>query len=270
MNFKIVDYDIEKHKQLDQWNDEKLYLNAKQINDYALYDEPLSSFYNHFQENPFDMANIRSFIKVVEGDKDILGAVVFHYYLEDEKYYLTINPIVINPLKMNQGIGTNILRYIIKEAREIADGKVDYLRCNLNMSNEASIRLFTGRGFIEENEEDGGFKNYFYKLKKKSKYKEIIYVTLISLIAASFYLFLLSLNEDLKGIQMILAYIVVPLWMFSTIPAITYWVKRFIELNKKRDTQFHQSDLIVLVVIILAPYFMFKYYKEYLLNLKKY
>ena len=64
--------------------------------------------------NPYEIANIKSFIKVFKNKQTIAGVVVFHYYVNNEKYYLGINPIVVNPNMMNKGIGKSILKQIIK------------------------------------------------------------------------------------------------------------------------------------------------------------
>ncbi len=125
MKYIIEDYNISKHQEVDTWVNEKKYENAKIINEFALFNEPISDFYNHICTYPHDLANVKSFIKVFKNTNNILGVVVFHYYV-DEVYYLRINPLIVNPSLMNQGIGKNILKEITKNLNEIINDKVDF------------------------------------------------------------------------------------------------------------------------------------------------
>lgn len=163
MNFKIVDYDIEKHLSLDDWIDESKHVNSKLINKYATYGEPISDSYQYFIDNPFDMANIKSFMKVFEYNDISYGVVMFHYYKEKDKYYLAINPIIINPEFINQGIGTKILKIIVQKPKEITEGKVDVVKGDIEEENIASIRILEKTGFIKS-EKSENFIEYIYKI----------------------------------------------------------------------------------------------------------
>lgn len=163
MNFNIIDYNIKKHKDLDDWIDESKHINSKLINKYATYDEPISESYQYFLDNPFDMANIKSFIKVFEHNNTSYGIVIFHYYKEEDGYYLAINPIIINPEFINQGIGTQILKLITLQANEIAEGQVNIVKGDAEEENIASIRILEKAGFIK-NEKNENFIEYFYKI----------------------------------------------------------------------------------------------------------
>ncbi|NLB48615.1 MAG: GNAT family N-acetyltransferase [Erysipelotrichia bacterium] len=161
--FTIVDYDINKHKLLDDWIDESKYINVKTINKYATYHEPISETYQYFLDNPFDMANIKSFIKVFERDGISYAVTIFHYYNDNDKYYLAINPIIINPKLINQGIGTIVLKLIVLKAKKIAEGKVDIIKGDTEKTNVASLRIFEKSGFIKSKKNDD-FIEYIYKL----------------------------------------------------------------------------------------------------------
>jgi len=114
MEYLVENYNPKEHKVIDEWILEDKYYNAKQINEFALFNEPISLHYKYILNNPYEMANIKSFIKVFKNKQTIAGVVVFHYYVNNEKYYLGINPIVVNPNMMNKGIGKSILKQIIK------------------------------------------------------------------------------------------------------------------------------------------------------------
>lgn len=49
MTLKVIDYKYEKHKHLDFWIDESKYENAKLINKFGLYNEPLSEIDQYFK-----------------------------------------------------------------------------------------------------------------------------------------------------------------------------------------------------------------------------
>lgn len=146
MKFNIIDYEINKHISLDSWIDESNHPNAKLINKFATFNEPLSDTYQYFLDNTLDMANIKSFLKVFEHDDIFYGTAVFHYYEEDNKYYLAINPI-INPEFINQGFGTNILKQIVVNAKKIAGGEIDVIKGDTNEDNIASIKILEKVGF---------------------------------------------------------------------------------------------------------------------------
>ncbi len=165
MKYKIKDYDLKEHISLDDWIDESKYINAKKINMYAAYNEPMSDTYHYFLNNPFDMANIKTFIKVFESENIYYGVAVFHYYKEEDKFYLAINPIIINPEFINQGIGTIIIKQIVEEAIEFTKGHIDIIKGDAEESNKASIKILEKNGFkikdINEN-----FIEYIYELKQ--------------------------------------------------------------------------------------------------------
>lgn len=167
MDYKIVNYDLKRHYILDKWIDESEHVNAKLINKYATYNEPISNTYKYFLDNPFDMANIKTFLKVFEHDHEFYGVAVFHYYKEEEKFYLAINPIVINPKFINQGIGTKILKQIVENVRQISGGHVDIIKGDTEESNLASIRILEKSGFIKDKQNDN-FIEYTYDLTKKN------------------------------------------------------------------------------------------------------
>lgn len=166
MKFKIIDYNIEKHCSLDEWIDETKHSNAKLINKYATYNEPISDAYKYFLDNPFKMANIKSFIKIFENKDIVYGIVVFHYYNEKNVFYLAINPLIINPKFINLGIGTKILNQIVIEAKDIAKGHVDIIKADTEETNLASIKIFKKCNFID-NAKNDNFIEYIYELVKK-------------------------------------------------------------------------------------------------------
>ncbi len=163
MKFNILDYDKQKHKDIDNWIDEDKYQNAKLINKFATYNETISETYEYFINNPFDMANIKSFIKIFEKNNIFYGIVIFHYYVEKNIYYLGINPIIVNPNLMNKGIGTQIIQQIINEAKEIANGQVHFLRVNIEEKNIVSLKLIKKFDFKKDQIENN-FTQYSYKL----------------------------------------------------------------------------------------------------------
>ncbi len=114
MEYLVENYNPKEHKVIDVCILEDKYYNAKQINEFALFNEPISLHYKYILNNPYEIANIKSFIKVFKNKQTIAGVLVFHYYVNNEKYYLGINPIVVNPNMMNKGIGKSILKQIIK------------------------------------------------------------------------------------------------------------------------------------------------------------
>lgn len=163
MNFEIIDYNIHKHKFLDEWIDESKNQNAKLINMYATFNEPISKTYQYFLEHPHDMANIKSFIKLFANDNVIYGVVVFHYYNEKDKFYLGINPIIINPQFLGRGIGTKILKQIIIQAVKITRGHVDIVKADTEETNIASVKMLEKVGFIKA-AKNNNFVEYVYKI----------------------------------------------------------------------------------------------------------
>ena len=164
MTYIIESYDPLKHKIVDSWILEEKYINAKQINKFAFFNEPISKNHKYILNKPYEMANIKSFIKVFKSDETIVGVVVFHYYIENEKYYLCINPIVVNPDIMNQGIGKSMLTQIIKNSKIICGGEVNYIKALSEEENIASIKLFEAVGFKKE-EVDKNFISYIFNIK---------------------------------------------------------------------------------------------------------
>ncbi|CCV64195.1 hypothetical protein BN85406180 [Alteracholeplasma palmae J233] len=166
MKFEISDYNIEIHKYLDKWIDESKYLNARLINKYATYNEPISKTYKYFLDNPYEMANIKSYIKLFISEDVVYGIVVFHYYNEKKKFFLAINPLVVNPEFMNHGIGSKLLRQIVLQAREIAGGHVDIVKADVENANIASMKIFEKMGFAKEIK-NNNFIEYIYNLTEK-------------------------------------------------------------------------------------------------------
>lgn len=158
MKYIIEDYNIDKHQVIDTWIDENKYKQAKLINKFALFNEPISEFYHYILASPYDLANIKSFIKVFKDNDNILGVVVFHYYVIEDIYYLGINPLVVNPSLMNLGIGKNILTEIIKNLTTIINTKVDYLVADIEKTNDISIKLFMSVGFTLKEKYDNFLK----------------------------------------------------------------------------------------------------------------
>lgn len=166
MNFEIIDYNVHTHKFLDEWNDESKNANAKLISMYATYNEPISKTYQYFLEHPYDMANIKSFIKLFLNEGVVYGIVVFHYYNENGKFYIGVNPIIINPGLLSQGIGTKILKEIIIQADKITEGYIDIIKADTEETNIASIKMFEKVGFIKESN-NNNFVEYSYKTINK-------------------------------------------------------------------------------------------------------
>ncbi len=164
MTYLIESYDPIKHEIVDSWILEDKYINAKQINEFAFFNEPISTNYNYILNNPYEMANIKSFIKVFKSDKTIVGVVVFHYYNDNDKFYLGINPLVVNPDMMNRGIGKSILNQIIKNSKIICGGEVNYIKALSEKKNIVSLKLLERAGFKKE-EADKNFISYIYNIK---------------------------------------------------------------------------------------------------------
>ncbi len=167
MNFEIIDYNINTHKLLDEWIDESKHANAKLINRYATFNEPFSKTYQHFLEHPYDMANIESFIKLFAKNDIIYGVAMFHYYNEMDKFYLGINPIVINPAFWGRGIGTEILKEITIYVDKITEGHVDIVKADTDETNIASIKMLEKVGFIK-GAKNKNFVEYIYKISNEN------------------------------------------------------------------------------------------------------
>jgi len=75
-----VDYNIKKHLSLNDCLDDSKYANLKLINIQHTMNLPISNSYQYFLDNPFDMANIKLFIKVFECNNMAYGVAIFHYY----------------------------------------------------------------------------------------------------------------------------------------------------------------------------------------------
>ena len=108
------------------------------------------------------MANIKSFIKVFEYNGEAYSVVMFHYYKEDNEYCLAINPIIINPKFIAQGIGTKILKLIVLKAEDIVEWRVDIVKGDVEKENVASIRILEKTNFIKNKNNDNFFE-YIYK-----------------------------------------------------------------------------------------------------------
>lgn len=163
MEFEIIDYNINTHKMLDEWIDELKNPNAKLINMYATFNEPISKTYQYFLKHPYDMANIKSFIKLFANEGFIYGVVVFHYYNETDIFYLGVNPIIINPEFFGHGIGTKILKEIANSVDKIAKGHVDIIKADTDERNIASIKMLEKAGFVK-GAKNNNFVEYSYKI----------------------------------------------------------------------------------------------------------
>ena len=121
--------------------------------------------HHYFLEHPFDMANIKSFIKVFEVKGTVVSVVAFHYYVENEIYSLSINPLIVHPEKMNQGFGYQTLKLIVENPYDIVEGKVDIVKALVKIDNTVSIKMFEKIGFKKE-KTDEGFIDYTYQIKQ--------------------------------------------------------------------------------------------------------
>lgn len=143
------DYMIEVDKKLDKWIDEEYSENAEYINKYALYNEPISKLYRWYKKHPYEMSNIRTYLKVAEIDYKVVAFVVINYGMIDNQYVASLNPIVIDPKLMFKGLGTKILINFFENAEEILNTKVDVFDAGIDIDNKVSIHIFEKLGFKE-------------------------------------------------------------------------------------------------------------------------
>ena len=118
---------------------------------------------NAFLKHPYDMANIKSFIKLFANEGFIYGVVVFHYYNETDIFYLGVNPIIINPEFFGHGIGTKILKEIVNSVDKITKGHVDIIKADTDETNIASIKMLEKAGFVK-GAKNNNFVEYSYKI----------------------------------------------------------------------------------------------------------
>ena len=90
-------------------------------------------------------------------------------FVIDKRYSIDgINPILINPLYINRGLGKKIIREIISLNCDICNMKPDYIYAGIDVGNIPSKKIFVANGFeLYGNSSDGLFNYYKYLLKKK-------------------------------------------------------------------------------------------------------
>lgn len=90
----------------------------------------------------------------------------------------------------------------------------------------------------------------------------IIKIVSVSIILAGLMAILLYLDPNPNGKMQLLSYIFLPLWSFSLIPSFTYfyrWIStKSFEQGMKLGVVLRWG--IVLIPILIAPYWMVKYY----------
>lgn len=164
-----IDYHPNEHKTIDDWMLASYSQHHEKINRFAFFNEPISKTYEHFLKNPNDMANIKTVIKVIEDETDIIGIAILHYYTDQDIYVLGINPIVVNPLFMGIGHGQKTLKELVGYAEQIIDGPVDQLLASIDANNLTSLHIFKKVGFIQKFMNEG-FIELLYDMHKGSEY----------------------------------------------------------------------------------------------------
>ncbi|HLT64843.1 MAG TPA: GNAT family N-acetyltransferase [Flavobacterium sp.] len=150
INLKWRDYNIDKDKEIDGWILSSYSENADLINSYAFFNESVSEQYNWYMAHPFEMSNIADYFKVVEIDHKPIGLLILNYFKDDkDRLVLGINPIAINPKKINQGFGTSILSDLLINAKKIIGQKVDIFYAGIEEKNIISTKVFKKLGFQE-------------------------------------------------------------------------------------------------------------------------
>ena len=156
-------YDIKLDKDLDLWISPKFSEFSELINKYAFFNETISSQYKWYQDHPKEIGNIETYFKVVEISNLKIGLVILNYSYFQDKYVIGINPLAINPRYINKGYGTIILNDLIHRLNEIINKPVDQIDAGIDLSNIASIKLFTNLGVKQYGASDD---NLFLYCKK--------------------------------------------------------------------------------------------------------
>lgn len=159
---KSLDNDI------DEWGKEEYSYNFSIVNRFALFGKKLSEIYEWYCTHICEMSNIFDKIIVVEENNIKLAIIIFNYYYDQEmKKVAGINPILINPLYINRGLGKKIIREIISLNCNICNMKPDYIYAGIDVDNIPSKKIFEANGFeLYGNSDDGLFDYYKYRLKK--------------------------------------------------------------------------------------------------------
>lgn len=165
------EYDKSLDNDIDEWGKKEYSENFIFIivNKYALFDEKVTEIYEWYCTHIGEMSNIFDKIIVVEENNIKLAIIVFNYYFDQEmKKVAGINPILINPLYINRGLGKKIIREIISLNCDICNMKPDYIYAGIDVGNIPSQKIFVANGFeLYGNSSDGLFNYYKYLLKKK-------------------------------------------------------------------------------------------------------
>jgi ribosomal protein S18 acetylase RimI-like enzyme len=149
--FEFIDYDMNIYKDIDNWQ-------SVDIKRFAT-DYSLSVEWEYYMHNTVDY-NVGKdvFCKIITAKKE---AVAWMVIFCNPEYPVGINPIVIRPDLVGQGLGTRILSEFIKRIDKILPYRSNYIEVGVDVENIRAHRLFEGQGFYKKSSHrDGDFEYY--------------------------------------------------------------------------------------------------------------
>jgi L-amino acid N-acyltransferase YncA len=150
MRFIWEEYSIQKHVDLDKWNDSN-----SNIDKFAMFGESLSRQVTWYKENPNDpISNYKDYFFVIKNRNGIMGYIICNVSNLGEYYQAGINPIVINPDFNGKGLGKEIVVEFINNSQGFLGVHIKEFLVMVDKKNTTAYRLFQETGFIVTKRED--------------------------------------------------------------------------------------------------------------------
>lgn len=108
-----------------------------------MFSDKISDIYEWYFSHVGEMSNIFNKFIVVEDNNIKLAIIIFNYYFNEQgKKEVSINPIIVNPILINQGIGQKIIKELITIKCKIYYIQPNYIYAGINANNLTSKKIF--------------------------------------------------------------------------------------------------------------------------------
>ncbi|MDR1465475.1 MAG: GNAT N-acetyltransferase [Oscillospiraceae bacterium] len=152
MGFRFADYDPQVHLSVDAWRGED-------ITRFAM-DGSLREEWQYYRTCGEYSPGKNVFCKVaLLAGAPVAAMIVFG----DPVHPVGINPIIVDPARCGQGIGSAVLRVFVDHIDEILPQRSNRIEVGIDEANAASRRAFENAGFVLDRiHPDGHFLYYSY------------------------------------------------------------------------------------------------------------
>ncbi|MDR1330194.1 MAG: GNAT family N-acetyltransferase [Oscillospiraceae bacterium] len=152
--FQFIDYDERVHKFIDNWRSDDIRRFATE--------HPLSVEWKYYADTADYRVGYDVFCKIAVAES---GPVAWMIIFCAPAFPIAINPIVVDPCFVSQGLGTRILREFIERVDEILPRRGDRIEVGIDVENIKSRRLLERLGFRRKGvHPDGDFEYYVKSL----------------------------------------------------------------------------------------------------------